>query len=119
MITQMRIPVGLSLLTMPTSRLLLQLPAGVYRDSVYQPGLGLTAGTAAFVWRHDRFDPGVPFDVPAGTAASSPYCDWPYLLRVRYRFHDGRGRLASTEGRQGVWFEQVLRVNRPFPAATP
>ena len=99
-------------------------PFDFYRNSVHQPALGpnINAGTAAFVWRHDRFNPTADPTAAVPVALAPPPandCDWPYLLRVRYRFHDGRGRLASSEGRQGVWFEQVLRVNRPFPAPTP
>jgi hypothetical protein len=57
-----------------------------------------------FVFRHDYAD------------------NWPYLIRVRYRLHDPLGKQeqwvgdSATGGPQsGMWFEQVIRVNRPHP----
>lgn len=78
------------------------------------------AASTAFVWRHDA---------PAS---------WPYLIRIRYRLHDGRGRLTTTQDTNvdqdlqrtnpvvtydgqstgqveptvGRWFEVVIPVNR-------
>lgn len=58
----------------------------------------MPASTAAFVWQHD--DPS----------------NWPYMLRLRYRLHDRKGRLttatAGSRSEQGKWFEQVIYVNR-------
>ena len=74
-------------------------------------GLLPTAGVnadAAFVWRHDFPD------------------NWPYLIRIRYRVHDTRGEVRTTqdtglrtfsytgddEAQAGRWFEVILPVNR-------
>lgn len=63
-----------------------------------------TVGSASvFTWQED--DDG----------ASST---WPHLIRVRYRVHDPRGSIESGFDRDGVqqhglWFEHILRVNRP------
>lgn len=61
-------------------------PAEAYAtfiDTDPEGELGLAANAvaadAAFVWRHDK---------PAS---------WPYIIRIRYRLHDGRGRLATTQ----------------------
>lgn len=38
---------------------------------------------------------------------------WPHLLRIRYRLHDERGEIESTNGNtraQGIWFEQIVRI---------
>lgn len=38
---------------------------------------------------------------------------WPQLIRMRYRLHDERGEIESTNGStraQGIWFEQIMRV---------
>lgn len=84
--------------------------------------LGLTPATTsaavAFTWQHDEPDA------------------WPYMIRIRYRLHDGRGRIASTQdtsvddnmGRgggsyyvlpteevepiTGRWFEIIMPVKR-------
>ena len=88
-----------------------------FRNQVYQPASGallsnnLRDYTNAFVWRHDAFNP----DLDAADRNDRFYCNWPYLLRVRYRLHDGAGRLAGADSLQGIWFEQVLRVDRPYP----
>ena len=70
--------------------------------------------SVAFVFRHDAFDPDKDLADPAN-AGHDFYCNWPYLLRVRYRMHDGAGKLAGPDSLQGIWFEQVLRVDRPLP----
>ncbi|MEX0775603.1 MAG: hypothetical protein WD042_07790 [Phycisphaeraceae bacterium] len=60
----------------------------------------------SFVWRHDD---------DATTEASL----WPHLIRVRYRMHDFAGKVAGAgqdnAGKPygGVWFEQIIKVNRP------
>ena len=38
--------------------------------------------------------------------------DWPYLIRIRFRLHDGRDRIADADGEFGRWFEQIMAVNR-------
>ena len=87
-----------------------------YRVQVYEPESVALASvptrdfSSAFVWRHDAFDPD-----SAADGNDEFYCNWPYLLRIRYRLHDGAGRLAGPDSAQGIWFEQVLRVDRPYP----
>lgn len=67
----------------------------------HNPTAVLGANEVRFVFRHDYAD------------------NWPYLIRVRYRLHDPLGKQeqwvgdSATGGRQsGMWFEQVIRVNR-------
>ena len=63
-----------------------------------------TFADAAYIFRHD--DDGVTLP-----GSRSP------LLRIRYRLHDSRGRLQGTDGlnnpTNGIWFEHIIRVNRP------
>ena len=83
---------------------------GVYRDNVYNdpiPARYRTNGTTAFVWRHD--DEGGAL---TGEPTTQPSF-WPYLLRIRYRVHDSRGRINSCDNQHGIWFEHIVRVNRP------
>ncbi len=45
---------------------------------------------------------------------------WPYMIRIRYRVHDPRGRFTervrdagnNVNTEPGMWFEQVIKVNR-------
>jgi len=115
-----------------------------------------TAGrnaSTAFVWRHDRFDAGVynvsasgtgdPDDGWSRTTSSTntaltpsnprnAFCDWPYLIRIRYRlasgaplFEDQNNNGSQDAGepiidsRNGIWFEQIIPVNRPLPVRVP
>ena len=94
-------PSGVFAITEP---LTFPLPVGGYRNAVFQAA----GGASGFVWRHDGFDP------DAATAGDF-FCNWPYLLRVRYRLHDGAGNVAGADSDMGVWFEQVVRVDRPYP----
>jgi len=64
---------------------------------------GLANADVAWVWRHDYPD------------------NWPYLIRIRYRLHDDRGRVQSNqynaatntdEAISGRWFEIILPVQR-------
>lgn len=57
----------------------------------------------AYIFRHDKPD------------------DWPYMIRIRFRLHDLRGRYKSyrydqdeNEGKEitGRWFEVIIPVNR-------
>ena len=81
--------------------------SGYTRDPS-DPSPGLTNADAVFVFRHDYPD------------------NWPYLIRIRYRLHDDRGRVQSTRydptagGGAGAdvpitgrWFEVIVPVNRP------
>ena len=103
-----------------------ELPNTPFRTAVYENSISLNASTAAFVFRHDSTDPGV-MEVSTSTGArtfvppppTSNPCYWPYLLRVRYRMHDPRGDLGTEQDTNGVWFEKILRVNRPYPLETP
>lgn len=81
-------------------------PTVPYAPAVASPS-GVNADYA-FVWRHD--------DRPSPSATNS---DWPYLIRIRYRIHDERGRFTSatsvggTDTRiAGQWFEVIIPVNR-------
>lgn len=80
-----------------------------------------------------RVDDDEPHPGPIGTPADNS-C-WPYLIRIRYRLHDTRGRLTSTyrtfrrdgidndgdnvtdeddeERISGRWFERIISVPRP------
>jgi len=58
-----------------------------------------THADGVFVFRHDDDDP-----------ADS---NWPYLIRIRYRMHDSRGVIESGDDQHGMWFEHVIKVNRP------
>ena len=126
-------------------------PANMYHPAINAGVASLPNAQAAsaFVWRHDRFDAGV-YDISAGTWArtnsnttgpltptgvENAFCDWPYLLRIRYRVHDPKGQIASgaplfndannngsqdageeiIDSRNGIWFEQIIPINRPIP----
>ena len=78
-------------------------------------------------------------DDTAFSSAGNPVSTWPYLIRIRYRLHDTRGRMTSnyraalTDGIDndgdgaidaadaqndedkisGRWFERIITVNRP------
>ena len=60
----------------------------------------------AFVWRHDD---------DSDNAAENL---WPYLIRIRYRVHDPRGKfqefnVSTGRAESGKWFEHVIAVKRP------
>lgn len=93
-------------------------PSGYH---AYTSSTGAPHANAGFVWRHDD-EPTLA--VPNGKFTNDPDQPsfWPYLIRIRYRLHDARGQLMSGDaGTQnmdqvhGVWFEHVMRVNRPNP----
>ena len=136
----------------PTRGLRVFPPANGYPPSVdpFTPGVN---ASAAFVWRHDRFDPGIynqssrTWDRVTSSTSSNlnpdnptnAFCDWPYLIRIRYRLHDAKGQIASgaplfddqnnngsqdagepiIDSRNGIWFEQIIPVNRPLPVRVP
>lgn len=100
-------------------------------DPAFQPFVNIDANTKAFVFRVDdvkRFDSS---DLAGGSSC------WPYLIRIRYRLHDTRGRLTSndpgalTDGIDnngdgtideigedqisGRWYEHIIKVPRPDP----
>ncbi|MEM7624660.1 MAG: prepilin-type N-terminal cleavage/methylation domain-containing protein [Planctomycetota bacterium] len=64
--------------------------------------------------------PGVPGDGDVLSAGSDGFESgsakwWPYLLRVRYRLHDGDGSFGSTDSITdtaiaGKWFEQIIAL---------
>ncbi len=86
----------------------IQPPTTVGANLPYDPAPAVTNADAAFVWRHDYPD------------------NWPYLIRIRYRVHDTRGEVRTTqdtglgtfsytgndEAQAGRWFEVILPVNR-------
>ena len=57
--------------------------------------IGVRSADQAYVFRH-------------GSSAAN----WPYLIRIRYRLLDSRGRVGDADGEPGRWFEQVFPVNR-------
>lgn len=61
-------------------------------------GIALNHADAAFVFRHDM----------GGTNPTN----WPYLIRIRYRLHDARGKLQDADGQSGNRFEQIISVTR-------
>lgn len=107
------------------------------QTSVLQPWINIDANTKAFIF---RVDDDTPFGGTVGTPGSA-HSYWPYMIRIRYRLHDTRGRLTSNypaamrdgldndgdgnpdangggtdndEDRiSGRWFERIIKVNRP------
>ena len=61
----------------------------------------------AFVWRHDA-DTNT-FDPSTNPGGSMP---WPNLIRIRYRLHDDEGVVGEAPDDPGLWFEQIMAVNR-------
>lgn len=88
--------------------------ASPYRDLSAETNPPFADG--AFVWRHDdeaaKWFDGNTVD-GFSPADNDQHSFWPYLIRIRYRIHDKKGRLGSV-GQHGVWFEQVFKVNRPL-----
>ena len=82
-------------------------------------GVSLPHADAAFVWRHDDnrdvHDEDSDENTTEGkwTQSDENPSYWPYLLRIRYRMHDKRGLVASGENQHGMWFEQIVFVQRP------
>lgn len=84
-----------------------------------------------------RVDDGTAYNSTAGGTQAHSY--WPYLIRIRYRLHDTRGRLTSNDPNSlrdridndgdgitdlvngdndedkisGRWVENIIKVNRP------
>ena len=99
--------------------------------AVLQPYVNINTNTKAFVF---RVNDTTAFGGTLGTAGTA-HSYWPYLIRIRYRLHDNRGRLTSnnpaalTDGldndgdgtndnvgedrTSGRWFERIIRVPRP------
>lgn len=105
-----------------------------------QPQIVDNANFQQFIF---RVNDDVSFDDAGGTvgSAGTAHSYWPYLIRIRYRLHDTRGRLTSNyadalrdgldndgdgnpdvngggtdvdEDRiSGRWFERIIRVPRP------
>jgi prepilin-type N-terminal cleavage/methylation domain-containing protein len=107
---------------------------GVWRNQTSQPAqpyVNITGDKKAFVFRVDD----ARSFADAGGILGTPGTDhsyWPYLIRIRYRLHDTRGRLTSNYDEPNVdnngdgnvdenddakisgrWFERIIRVNRP------
>lgn len=102
--------------------------------SVLQPWVNIDANTQAFIFRLNDF---VSFEDAGGTVGTpgTAHSYWPYLIRIRYRLHDTRGRLESNyrdavrdgidndgdgdtdeadeERISGRWFERIISVPRP------
>lgn len=64
-------------------------------NPIVDNGPSAPLASRAFVFRHG----------PGAT-------NWPHLIRIRYRIYDDDGQVRGTDNRPGVWFEQVLHVNR-------
>lgn len=105
--------------------------------TVPQPWINIDTNTKAFIF---RVDDDTAFGGTVGTAGSA-HSYWPYMIRIRYRLHDTRGRLTSNyaaalsdgldndgdgnpdangggtdndEDRiSGRWFERIITVPRP------
>ncbi|MBX2850637.1 MAG: prepilin-type N-terminal cleavage/methylation domain-containing protein [Phycisphaeraceae bacterium] len=103
-------------------------------STVDQPWVNLGTNAKAFIFRADD---DTPYDTATGGTQAHSY--WPYLIRIRYRLHDTRGRLTSNEPNalrdgldndgdgdideaggdvdedqiSGRWFERIIRVKRP------
>jgi prepilin-type N-terminal cleavage/methylation domain-containing protein len=84
---------------------------------IYHQPLATNVDTA-FIFRHDDDEALLADKSNATTTASR----WPYLIRIRYRLHDTRGRIttavynndtADYEPSSGQWFEMILPVSRP------
>jgi prepilin-type N-terminal cleavage/methylation domain-containing protein len=84
---------------------------------IYHRPLATNVDTA-FIFRHDDDEALLADKSNATTTASR----WPYLIRIRYRLHDTRGRIttavynnatADYEPSSGQWFEMILPVSRP------
>lgn len=97
---------------------------------------GLPANaTNVFIFR-DRDATARTTPVPAaGASVAEPSSNWPYMIRIRYRLHDARGKVTSNDpwaltdlidndgdgvidnpGEDqisGRWFEHIYRVPRP------
>ncbi|MGB0768409.1 MAG: type II secretion system protein [Phycisphaeraceae bacterium] len=99
-----------------------------------RPFVNLNANAKAFIFRvNDHFS----FEDQGGVVGTpnTAHSYWPYLIRIRYRLHDTRGRLTSNHPlalRDGIdndgdgaidennedqisgrWFERIIRVPRP------
>ena len=96
-----------------------------------QPYININANTKAFIFRVDDI---LSFEDAGGTlgTAGTAHSYWPYLIRIRYRLHDTRGRLTGNYNEVGVdnngdgnidevdddkisgrWFERIISVPRP------
>lgn len=97
----------------------------------FQPYVNINQDMKAFVF---RFSDDEPID-PNTSPTRQTYSNWPYLIRIRYRLHDDRGRLKSNnpaalsdkldndgdgsvdeageDRASGRWYEHIIRVPRP------
>ena len=98
-------------------------------NDITQPFVVNSPNLKAFVF---RVDDATPFDNSTGAAPIQNHSNWPYLIRIRYRLHDTRGRLTGNYNEpfvdndgdgnvdevnddkiSGRWFERIIRVPRP------
>lgn len=97
-----------------------------------QPFFNTNSNTKSFIFRVNDKD---AYDTSTGSPAIQDHSNWPYLIRIRYRLHDTRGRLngnyaaalndgldndgdgtADESGEDriaGRWFERIISVPRP------
>ncbi|MCE9591886.1 MAG: type II secretion system GspH family protein [Planctomycetes bacterium] len=91
-------------------------PNPVY-DYAYNGGTMPKYATAAFMWRSNKLSS------PPDTLQTDAPGLWPYLIRIRYRVHDVKGRIRGNQVRAdnvefpndnstGRWFESIVAVNR-------
>ena len=101
-------PTGPALAYDPDEPTVYEPPTGwaPYDNSVSAPHNANASG--AFVFQHDDAEPWNKATPNPGTVSK-----WPYLIRIRYRMHDGRGVIESGVNQHGMWFEHVIKVNRP------
>lgn len=106
----------------------------VTQTGIAQPQVVDTASTQYFIFRVEDI---TSFETAGGTigTAGTPHSYWPYLIRIRYRLHDTRGRLTGNynpalrdgldndgdgatdefgeDQISGRWFERIISVPRP------
>jgi len=94
----------LNVVTPPNDYPAYDLNVGIENPNSPSPGGTMGAmpyADAGFVWRHN--DEATPN--PEDSA-------WPYLIRIRFRLHDDRGKIGGKGSEQGIWFEQIIPVPR-------
>jgi prepilin-type N-terminal cleavage/methylation domain-containing protein len=103
----------------------------VQQTGLVQPQVDDSANRQAFIFRVGDDN---SFEDAGGTVgtAGTAHSYWPYLIRIRYRLHDSRGRLtgnynevnvdndgdgtvdeAGDDKISGRWFERIIAVPRP------
>ena len=91
-------------------------PLGQFEPPTPSP----TNNRVVFIFGHSGDDPDTAafLTPPANDVVEGSGKYWPYLLRIRYRLMDGRGKYRSVDPVSGEpivgrWFEQIIPVPRP------